>query len=58
MGYAGNVEPSHIIPTALADHLDKVFLGRKSIFTRKNRETFKSVNCNMTNLISTLVIML
>jgi hypothetical protein len=24
MGYAGNVEPSHIIPTVLADHLDKV----------------------------------
>lgn len=24
MGYAGNVEPSHIIPTVIADHLDKV----------------------------------
>jgi len=24
MGYAGNVEPTHIIPTAIADHLDKV----------------------------------
>jgi len=23
MGYAGNVEPSHIMPTAIADHLDK-----------------------------------
>ena len=24
MGYAGNIEPAFIIPTAIADHVDKV----------------------------------
>jgi len=26
MGYAGNPEPTHFIPTAIADHLDKVII--------------------------------
>ena len=52
MGYAGNVEPSHIVPTVFADHVDKV--NPKNIYLNPNRAPSKFPDCNTTNSISTL----
>ena len=34
MGYAGNMEPSYLIPTAIADSLNKVNILNNKMFIR------------------------
>lgn len=39
MGFAGNAEPTHFIPTAIADHIDKVFIF--IMLLKKNNQKIK-----------------
>ena len=63
MGYAGNPEPTHHIPTAISDHINKVnyiisysyihiyvysIINNKRV-TYHDRQVYKLVNCKTTN---------